>query len=400
MFPSLRGGVVFVAAWLSIVWTAASPADSLAAGPQPVPPAAFRSPVAVALVAGGERVVTANADAGTLSLIDPAFGVVLDELMIGDEPAWVAALGPNRVVATTLIGGDLVIVSLVGDKLVETGRLRLGFEPEGLDVSADGTTACVALSAVDRVAIVDLATPAVRAEVVVGRLPRFVACAADGRTAAVTCSAESGVVIVDTEAAEVVSRHPFKGLNVGQPGFAADGRTVWFPWTYDGGSHPSRGNIRRGWVTGSRVGKLSLDAGDAAGELAGLTLDVSGRAVGDVRGLELLVEALGSDVAASVWRAAARGLGQLNLAELDPLERARLQERCLGALLAASGDGEWVVRYAVAVALESLAAQLPPHTPAFSRSLSGLDTLCKAAEDNPAVVCLRAELALTRLRRP
>lgn len=285
MFPSLRGGVVFVAAWLSIVWTAASPADSLAAGPQPVPPAAFRSPVAVALVAGGERVVTANADAGTLSLIDPAFGVVLDELMIGDEPAWVAALGPNRVVATTLIGGDLVIVSLVGDKLVETGRLRLGFEPEGLDVSADGTTACVALSAVDRVAIVDLATPAVRAEVVVGRLPRFVACAADGRTAAVTCSAESGVVIVDTEAAEVVSRHPFKGLNVGQPGFAADGRTVWFPWTYDGGSHPSRGNIRRGWVTGSRVGKLSLDAGDAAGELAGLTLDVSGRAVGDVRGL-------------------------------------------------------------------------------------------------------------------
>ena len=169
---------MFVAAWLSIVWTAASPADSLAAGPQPVPPAAFRSPVAVALVAGGERVVTANADAVTLSLIDPAFGVVLDELMIGDEPAWVAALGPNRVVATTLIGGDLVIVSLVGDKLVETGRLRLGFEPEGLDVSADGTTACVALSAVDRVAIVDLATPAVRAEVVVGRLPRFVACAA------------------------------------------------------------------------------------------------------------------------------------------------------------------------------------------------------------------------------
>jgi hypothetical protein len=56
---------------------------------------------------------------------------------------------------------------------------------------------------------------------------------------------------------------------------------VWFCFTYDGGGHPSPGNIRRGWVTGSRVGRLDL--GD--GTLAGLTLDVSGRAVGDVLGL-------------------------------------------------------------------------------------------------------------------
>ena len=46
--------------------------------------------------------------------------------------------------------------------------------------------------------------------------------------------------------------------------------------------------------------------------------------IGDVRGLELLLDALGSDVAASVRRAAAKGLGQMQLATLGlrtcPLE--------------------------------------------------------------------------------
>lgn len=45
--------------------------------------------------------------------------------------------------------------------------------------------------------------------------------------------------------------------------------------------------------------------------------------IGDVRGLELLLDALGSDVAASVRRAAAKGLGQLQLDEL-PLTNSKL----------------------------------------------------------------------------
>jgi DNA-binding beta-propeller fold protein YncE len=279
---------VIAGACAGLVLPAMGDTGGRVAAPVAVRPDAFRSPVAVALAMDGRRVVTANADAGTLSLVDPVTGVVLDELWIGEEPSGVATVDTNAVAATTLLGGDLVLVSVADDRLMETGRVHLGLEPAGLDVSRDGATACVALSAVDRVAIVDLATPAVRAEVVVGRLPRFVDFSDDGITAAVTCSAESGVVLVDTATAEVESRHNFKGLNVGQPGFAADGRTIWFPWTYDGGSHPSPGNIRRGWVTGSRVGRLSLDAANGKGELGGLTLDVSGRAVGDVRGLAVL----------------------------------------------------------------------------------------------------------------
>ena len=121
--------------------------------------------------------------------------------------------------------------------------------------------------------------------------------------------------------------------------------------------------------------------------------------IGDVRGLELLLDALGSDVAASVRRAAAKGLGQLQLAELPPDQRQDVQRQCLGALLAATSDGEWVVRYAVAVGLELLAAGLPPRLPEWQQARAGLVTLLAAAPDNAPVVQRRAHLALLRLEQ-
>jgi phycocyanobilin lyase beta subunit len=122
--------------------------------------------------------------------------------------------------------------------------------------------------------------------------------------------------------------------------------------------------------------------------------------IGDVRGLELLIEALGTDVAASVRRAAARGLGNLALDRLDPAQRKSVQDRCLEALLAATGDGEWVVRYAVAVGLEGLGRGLRPEGRAMEQLRQALVALSKAAEGSPPVVCLRANLALLRLDEP
>ena len=121
--------------------------------------------------------------------------------------------------------------------------------------------------------------------------------------------------------------------------------------------------------------------------------------IGDVRGLELLLDALGSDVAASVRRAAAKGLGQMQLAELPPDQQQVVQRQCLAALLAVSSDGEWVVRYAVAVGLELLAAGLPPRLPEWQQARAGLVTLLAAAADNAPVVQRRAHLALLRLEQ-
>ncbi|MCU0528803.1 MAG: HEAT repeat domain-containing protein [Cyanobium sp. Prado107] len=117
--------------------------------------------------------------------------------------------------------------------------------------------------------------------------------------------------------------------------------------------------------------------------------------IGDMRGLELLVDALGSDVAASVRRAAARGLGGLRLKHLEQPVRLEIQERCLEALLGATSDGEWVVRYAVAVALESLATDLEGGADPLQRLLEGLRSLCADDDGNPPVVRLRASVALS-----
>jgi len=122
--------------------------------------------------------------------------------------------------------------------------------------------------------------------------------------------------------------------------------------------------------------------------------------IGDVRGLELLIDALGSDVAASVRRAAARGLGNLRLGALAAEQRLIVQSRSLQALLAATVDGEWVVRYAVAVGLEGLAKGLAPTSDALAQVRQGLVALTEAAEANPPVVMLRARLALSRLPLP
>jgi phycocyanobilin lyase beta subunit len=122
--------------------------------------------------------------------------------------------------------------------------------------------------------------------------------------------------------------------------------------------------------------------------------------IGDVRGLDLLVDALGTDVAASVRRAAARGLGNLRLEELEAERRPGVRDCCLQALLAATRDGEWVVRYAVAVGLECLGQGMEPSSNALKQIRQGLVALSEAAEANPPVVVLRARLALSRLPQP
>ena len=122
--------------------------------------------------------------------------------------------------------------------------------------------------------------------------------------------------------------------------------------------------------------------------------------IGDVRGLELLVDALGGDVAASVRRAAAKGLGSLQLAELPASEQAQIQSRCLEALLTAASDGEWVVRYAVVVGLEGLAAGISASSDSHAALRAGLAQLQGASADNPPVVQHRALLALERLQQP
>jgi len=258
-------------------------AAEVAPSPAPSP---WRTPVAVAADAGGRVAATANRSSGSATLVDLTDGVLVDEIAVGDRPVAIAAAGEGAFVVACE-SGDVVVLDARSGRLAERFRARVGMEPHAVTVAADGSTAWVARAAAGDVVAVTLAGPsagAVSAPVGVGPLPRFLALAPDGGTLAVSCASGGEIDLVDTASHAVRSRHAFKGLNLGQPAFAPDGATVYFPFTYDGGGHPSPGNIRRGWVTGSRVGRLDV----ADGTLAGLTLDVSGKAVGDVLGMAVV----------------------------------------------------------------------------------------------------------------
>jgi phycocyanobilin lyase beta subunit len=122
--------------------------------------------------------------------------------------------------------------------------------------------------------------------------------------------------------------------------------------------------------------------------------------IGDVRGLELLEGALANDVGPSVRRAAAIGLGTLQVDRLAPQDRHAVQQRALLALESGAQDGEWVVRYAVATAMERITPRLQELEEGRHRAVSTLHLLADDAQEEALVVCLRARLALSRLSGP
>ncbi len=114
--------------------------------------------------------------------------------------------------------------------------------------------------------------------------------------------------------------------------------------------------------------------------------------IGDPRGLPVLEKAAGEDIGPSVRRAAARGLGNLDLGALEAGQRLRVQERCLRALEASCRDGEWVVRYAAVVGMEMFLAHAPADL--AERGITSLERLQSSDGEEVAVVRLRARQAL------
>jgi DNA-binding beta-propeller fold protein YncE len=283
--------------WSRIAWSAVALAwvtgiQAVFASEQPD---AYARPVDVAVSEDDRWLVVTNA-AGTIALVDRVGGGQVDALTIGGRPVAVVRIRDHQFVVVTREGGNVLRIDVDHDRLVERGRVRLGCEPWAVATTADGSRAFVALAASGQVAAVDAGSLTPQGFIDVGPRPAAVAVSPDDRLVGVMCGSPMQIVLIDATTAQVLSRHPFQGFNPGQLAFSPDGRDLFFTFTYDGGSHPSPGNIRRGWVTGSRLGCLRI----ATGKLEGLTLDVPGRAVGDVFGLaatptgQLLISAGGT----------------------------------------------------------------------------------------------------------
>ncbi|MCT0213211.1 HEAT repeat domain-containing protein [Synechococcus sp. CS-1326] len=120
--------------------------------------------------------------------------------------------------------------------------------------------------------------------------------------------------------------------------------------------------------------------------------------IGDVRGLAVLEQALAKDMVPSVRRAAAHGLGQLQLQGLGQEQQVEVIRRCLASLERGLSDGEWIVRYAVAVGLEKLTPALHLLSEDASRLIESLSGLVNEEQEPVMVVRMRADLALRRLK--
>lgn len=116
--------------------------------------------------------------------------------------------------------------------------------------------------------------------------------------------------------------------------------------------------------------------------------------IGDPVALDLLLEAAISDFSQSVRRAAAKGLGNILWSKLPETERAIAQVRVLDTLILATEDGEWVVRYAAIVGLESLSKTLSNSQPELIIKVTKrFEELLK--QEVEASICARIQYAMT-----
>lgn len=244
-----------------------------------------RSPVDLVLTPDEKYVLTANRTAGTVSLVRREAGQVVAEVACGKRPTGLA-LTPDgrRAVVTAGYSGELVILAVGTEKLIRLKAIALGSEPWGVTVSPDGRWAYVALATAGEVAVVDLEGQAEPARIAVGRWPRFLALSPDGRRLAVGVSGEGGVAVIDTEGRKKLYLEDFVGLNLGQMQVGADGKYVYFPWVASRQMPTTAGNIRQGWVLGSRIGRVRLDRHSRR---EAVSLDPPGKAVSDPHGLAL-----------------------------------------------------------------------------------------------------------------
>jgi YVTN family beta-propeller protein len=244
-----------------------------------------RSPVDLVVTPDGKLIVTANQTSNSVSVVQAATGKVMAEIPCGRKPA-ALALTPDgkRVLVTASDSGDLTIIEVEDEKLTALGKVQLGFDPRGVTVAPTGKVAFVALSAAGEVAVVDLDKKTVAERIPVGRWPRTLALSPDGRRLGVGVSGDGGIAVVDTEARKRLYLEDFVGLNLGQLQATADGKYVYFPWVTSRQMSTTAGNIRQGWVLGSRIARVRLD-GPARREA--MTLDPSGKAVADPFGLAL-----------------------------------------------------------------------------------------------------------------
>lgn len=283
---------IVLLAWLNVIAQADEARTAATGKPGTAPPqnrlldaGVDRSPVDLAITLDDQWLVTANQFANSVSLIRMSDRLLVDEHPVGDYPVDISVAGNDRVLVTSQHAGELTILKIHEGRLQLESVIKLGFDPHGIALAPHDEKAYVGLVASAQVAEVDLSTHQVTRRFDVGRWPRYLSVSKDGSRLAVGNGGDSNIVVVDTETGEALYEEPLaNGTNLGQMRTSADGQYAYFTWMVYRTNPINVGNIRRGWILASRIGRVRLD-GPSYREA--ISLDVPREAVADPHDLEI-----------------------------------------------------------------------------------------------------------------
>ncbi len=133
----------------------------------------------------GTRLLVANADNGTVTVVDAEKRIVLHEIKVGDKPEGVTWIGNGPLAAVTVYREDLVVFFDAAEgKIVQ--KLKVPNEPYGIVATGDGTRAYVTHEYPGTVSEIDLQSRTVLREMKAGSMVRGLALAADQQRVYVT----------------------------------------------------------------------------------------------------------------------------------------------------------------------------------------------------------------------
>ena len=127
----------------------------------------------LAVTADCKRLVVANYENDSISLVDIASRTVLNELDLrpgkgvagGEYPEWLAILGSNTAFISSARDREIVVVNISGDGLSVTDRIRLKGQPTRIALNPKQTRLYVAESSSDAVAVISTKTHKILEEI-------------------------------------------------------------------------------------------------------------------------------------------------------------------------------------------------------------------------------------------
>ncbi len=247
-----------------------------------------RSPIDLAILPDGKRVLTANHTADSVCLVDLESGKVLQEAKVGRKPSAVAcSRDGKRAAVSNLWSGTISLLQIGNSSLKIVGQIAAGPFPHGLVFSADGQTLYAAVAGSDEVVAIDWSRQTVRSRWPAPRQPHSIAMSHDGRWLAAASSRSAQVRCWDLNTGKLHwERTIDDAFNLRGLAFTPDDQFVLCAHAVRREFPVTKENIEEGWVIDSRVTRLAVKAQEPPNAWQ-IALDVKGQAVGDPHGLAL-----------------------------------------------------------------------------------------------------------------